>query len=411
MKKVLFIGLVFPESVATAAGSRMIELLTCFKQYHYELFFASTAEENKHSDNLEDLGISKITITVNNPNFDGFIQKLKPEIVIFDRFVSEEQFGWRVAEHCPNALRILDTEDLHCLRKARQVALKNNKKFNINYLSDYEISKREIASIYRCDLSLIISTYEMALLTKIFKVEKSLLYHLPFLLDTITDKNIKQYKPYKQRKHFIYIGNFLHAPNVDAVLYLKREIWSLIRKQLPTAEIHIYGAYITQQILELHNKKEGFIIKGFVKDAAKMITNAKVCLAPLRFGAGIKGKLIKAMQYGTPSITTTIGAEGMHATLPWNGFIENTPDKIASAAVTLYTEKTIWEKCQQNGLVIINQLYDKRKLSNPFLERIVFLQKNLKKHRSQNFIGAMLQHHSLQSTKYLSKWIEEKNKK
>ena len=73
---------------------------------------------------------------------------------MFDRFMVEEQFGWRVAEQCPNALRILDTEDLHCLRKGREKAIKDQALFDKSYLFN-DISKREIASIYRCDLSLL----------------------------------------------------------------------------------------------------------------------------------------------------------------------------------------------------------------------------------------------------------------
>jgi glycosyltransferase involved in cell wall biosynthesis len=288
--------------------------------------------------------------------------------------------------------------------------LKNNKKFEISDLLISEIAKREIASIYRCDLSLIISIYEIELLKEVFKIDESLLYYLPFLLEKIGEKEIKNLKPFDKRQHFVTIGNFLHAPNVDAVLYLKKSIWSLIRKQLPKDEIHIYGAYVTQQILELHNEKEGFLIKGFVKDAQKVVGNAKVCLAPLRFGAGIKGKLTEAMQNGTPSVTSTIGVEGMHADLPWNGFIEDTSEKFAEKAVELYSNKSVWEKSQQNGIKIINQIYDKEKLSVPFLKHIKNLQINIRLHRAQNFIGAMLQRHTLQSTKYLSKWIEEKGK-
>ena len=388
----------------------MMQLLTLFKQYRYALFFAGTAPENTHSDNLEALGVNKTIIALNNSSFDDFIVKLQPDVVVFDRFISEEQFGWRVAEHCPKALRILDTEDLHCLRKVRHQAIKHHKAFEMKNLLGADIAKREIASIYRCDLSLIISTYEMKLLMGIFRLAPSLLYHLPFLLDNLQDKETQNFIPFEKRQHFMSIGNFLHAPNVDAVLYLKRVIWPLIHKQLPASQLHIYGAYCTQQIRGLHNEKEGFFVNGFVKDAKQVVSNAKVCLAPLRFGAGIKGKLIEAMQNGTPSITTSIGAEGMHAEMPWNGFIEDVPEKIAQKAIKLYTDKSVWEESQQNGIAIINRYYDKKKLSPPFFKRIENLKATIDEHRNQNFTGAMLQHHSLQSTKYLSKWIEEKNK-
>jgi hypothetical protein len=82
----------------------------------------------------------------------------------------EEQFGWRVAENCPKAIRLLDTEDLHCLRTARQKAFKENRAFALNDLLSEEVAKREIASILRCDLSFIISEFEMTILKEVFKL-------------------------------------------------------------------------------------------------------------------------------------------------------------------------------------------------------------------------------------------------
>jgi len=410
MNHILIIGSVWPEPNSSAAGSRMMQLIALFLSQGWKITFASTAQKGVRKADLKALKIEEVLIELNNSSFDTFIQKLKPTIVLFDRFMTEEQFGWRITEHCPDALKILDTEDLHCLRKTRHQVLKKNTKFEIADLINSEIAQREIASIYRCDMSLIISSYEMELLKETFKIDSSLMYYLPFLLDKIEEGQVKNFKSFEEREHFITIGNFLHTPNVDAVLYLKKSIWPLIRKQLPKAEMHIYGAYVTQQIQELHNDKEGFLIKGFAKDAQIVVSKARVCLAPLRFGAGIKGKLTEAMQNGTPSVTTEIGAEGMHADFPWNGFVEDIPENFANKAVELYSNKPVWKKAQQNGIKIINQIYDKEKLSGPFLKHIKNLQTNIGLHRTQNFIGAMLQHHTLKSTKYLSKWIEEKGK-
>ena len=133
-------------------------------------------------------------------------------------------------------------------------------------------------------------------------------------------------------------------------------------------------------------------------------------MAPLRFGAGIKGKLTEAMICGTPSVTTAIGAEGMHANLPWNGFVENDFNLFAKKAIELYSDKKIWKNSQQNGIEIINKLYDKNKIGKQFVEKLEMLQKEINTHRTQNFLGNLLQHQSLKSTKYMSKWIEEKNK-
>ncbi|APZ46147.1 glycosyltransferase [Polaribacter reichenbachii] len=409
-KSILIIGTVWVEPNSSAAGSRMLQLITLFLKQNFKITFASAAQKNDNAFDLNSLGINTVSIELNNASFDVFIDKLQPTIVLFDRFMTEEQFGWRVAENCPNALRILDTEDLHFLRKVRHQQLKKGEKFTNEALLKADETKREIASILRCDLSLIISSYEMDLLKSVFKIDERILYYLPFLLDKVDEHQIKKWKSFEERKHFVFIGNFFHKPNVDAVITLKNAIWNEIREYLPDAEIHIYGAYVNQQIQELHNKKEGFIIKGFAENSRKVVENARLVLAPLRFGAGIKGKLTEAMICGTPSVTTSIGAEGMQNSLPWNGFVEDDFKEFAKQAVLLYSDENLWLASQKKGIDIINQIYDKEKLEAPFINQIKEIQQNLEQHRTHNFLGNLLQHQTLQATKFMSKWIEVKNR-
>ena len=409
-QQVLIIGTVWVEPNSSAAGSRMMQLIELFLKQYWKVTFVSTAQKNINAFDLKSLGIDEVSIELNSPSFDVLIKDLQPTIVVFDRFMIEEQFGWRVAENCPDALRILDTEDLHFLRKVRHQQLKKGEEFTNQALLKSDDTKREVASILRCDLSLIISTYEMDLLKSVFKIDEKILYYLPFLLNKIDEHHTKKWKIFEEREYFVFIGNFFHKPNVDAVVTLKNEIWKYIRKKLPNAEIHIYGAYVNQQIKELNNAKDGFIIKGFTEDAKQVIGSAKVVLAPLRFGAGIKGKLTDAMLCGTPSVTTSIGAEGMSENQFWNGFVADDFSKFTEAAIELYQNKSVWEKAQSKGVEIINDIYDKEKLVLPFINQIMEIQNNLKEHRTQNFLGSLLQHKTLQATKYMSKWIEAKNK-
>lgn len=410
-KQLLIIAFVWPEPNSTAAGNRMLQLIDFFLEQEYKITLASTAVESELSLNLDILGVKKATIQLNHSSFDDFVTKLNPEIVLFDRFLTEEQFGWRVAEFIPNAIRILDTEDLHSLRQTRQVEFKNNRTFTTTAWLQNDTTKREVASIYRCDVSLIISSYEIILLTETLKIDPSLLLHLPFMLLKINREQVKNWTSFDNRKDFICIGNGKHAPNVDAVVWLKEEIWPKIRKELPAVQLHVFGAYLPQQIKEMHSSRENFLIKGWVADAEKAMGEAKINLAPLRFGAGIKGKLILAMQAGTPSVTTSIGAEGLHEGMSWSGTVADNADDFAKAAIALYNNQNEWHKAQQNGSAIINSVYRKEKLHDHFNTKINDLQQNLTIHRAQNFIGILLQHQTMQSTKYLSKWIEEKNSK
>ena len=416
IKTILVLGYVWPEPNSSAAGSHMLSLLTLFVQQGLKVTFASPAQQGEHKVDLTELGIDEQEVALNCSSFDDFITELNPNIVLFDRFMLEEQFGWRVAKHCPDAIRILDTEDLHSLRHARHQALKQNRPLTIADLNS-DLAKREIAAIFRCDLSLIISDFELELLKNHYCVPEHILLHCPFMLDL--QNFTASRKSYTDRQHFISIGNFRHEPNWDAVLFLKQHIWPLIRKQLPKAELHIYGAYPPPKATQLHNSKQGFLVKGWAPDAKLVMQQARVCLAPLRFGAGIKGKLAEAMFCGTPNVTTQIGVEGMATGLDWSGLTtdlakfgshEDSAEDFAKHAVQLYQDEVLWQQKQQHGYQLIKANFNKDEIQLKLLARIVDIDDNFDSHRANNFVGQMLQHHHLKSTQYMAQWIEAKNR-
>ena len=133
--------------------------------------------------------------------------------------------------------------------------------------------------------------------------------------------------------------------------------------------------------------------------------------SPLRFGAGLKGKLLDAMMMQTPSVTTSIGAEGMSMPdTPWPGAIADDVDSFVDEAVRLYRDKDAWQAAQSRTLPHLQHQFDGEKIAKQLIEKINQIQPNLEQHRLDNFTGAMLKHHTMTSTKYLSQWIMEKNK-
>lgn len=403
MKQLVIIGSVWPEPNSTAAGSRMLQLISLFQKQDFLITFLCSASPSEFSFDLNQISVATQSIQLNDSSFDLLIQEINPAVVLFDRFMIEEQYGWRVMENCPNALRILDTEDLHFLRKAREIAYKQNRELVFeDYISD--TFKREMASIYRCDLTLLISEYEMQLATETFKMDPSILHYLPFLSREI-NPNVPEFE---DRQHFISIGNFLHEPNWQTVLQLKKH-WKSIKELLPDAELHVYGAYVSEKARHLHNEKEGFLIKGRAESVIDVYSKARILLAPIPYGAGLKGKLFEAMQLGLPSVTTTMGAEGMHGNLDWNEFIAFDDTDFIAKTVELYTNKSLWETAQNKGYEIIEKRFKTNLFAADFRNKVEYLQENLTTHRNQNFLGQIVHHQSLQSTKYMSKWIEAKN--
>jgi len=416
---VLIIGSVWPEPASSGAGLRILQFIQLFRQQQWLVTFASTAATTEHMADLDSLSVRCVPILVNDSSFDVFIGKLQPDIVLFDRFSMEEQFGWRVETCCPQALRILETIDLHCLRHARHLQHKRQQQSESTVIQDVPtadlynaIAYREIASIYRSDISILTSGYEMTLLQERFSMATEIIHLCPFMF---TAQQIHTSTPdFQQRQHFMTIGNFRHAPNWDAVLWLKHSIWPLIRAQLPQAEMHIYGAYTPAKAMALHHPASGFHVLGRADNVDAVMQKSRICLAPLRFGAGIKTKLADAMRNGLPNITTSIGAEGMGVegmskAHPWAGTVANDARSLADAAVALYQQQSTWQQAQSHGFNILRSQFDSQRNGQALIQKIKQVLADLEQHRRHNFHGSMLRQHQHRSTEFMSRWIEAKN--
>ncbi len=405
----VYIGLVWPEPESTAAGKRSNEIMQLFASCGWKVSFASAAPKTNYS-HVEGVCESDChQIELNSASFNQWIAEINPDVVVFDRFISEEQFGWRVAASIPNALRIIDTQDLHLLRYAREMA-KSNTTAPTSVDHKNKIALREIASIYRSDLSLIISDFEMRLLREHFEMPEALIHYIPFLREKIDTQKLNELPTFANRTGFVTIGSFNHPPNRDAVAYLKNEIWPRILHLKPDAQLHIYGSYMQAKDQQLHHPKQHFYMKGRADSVFETVSKHRVLLAPLRFGAGIKGKLVDAMQSGTPFISSSIGAEGLINQPHTSLYVADDPAEFAQKAVELYTSESHWKAAQLDGITRFNALFAEKNHSELLVTRVLQLLENKAEHRKQNFIGSMLMHHRMLSTRYMSKWIEAKNK-
>lgn len=424
-RNVLFIGAVFPEPTSSAAGVRTLSLLRDFHSRGDRILFVSPSDRNAFSDALRAEGIETAEAKPNDPAFDTLVREFAPEIVIFDRFMLEEQFGWRVAEAAPNALRVLDTIDLHFLRRIRAEWL--GKKEGVS-VSDEELARlyhslegietedclRELASIYRSDLTLILSSFEMGLLQTRFNLPAERLLELGF---SYAAPERTEWVASDSRKNFVSIGNFRHLPNRDSVFWLARVLWPKIRAELlasgtPDAELHLYGAYPPKEIMALDNAKQGIRVFGKAEESIPTLRNYKVLLAPIRFGAGIKGKIADAWAAGTPVVTTPIGAEGMRlSTGDFAGLVADTEAEFLRDAVEVYQHPEIASLFREAGAAALEELYDPAMIREKVLTTTDACLASLAEHREKSIVSRILLADTQGRTKYFSKWIEEKNKK
>ncbi|NER11268.1 Glycosyltransferase involved in cell wall bisynthesis [Muriicola jejuensis] len=410
--RLLLIGLNWPDPTATAAGVRMLQLISLFKSGGYQITFSSAAALPTGGEFPEIPGVNFSRIRLNHDSFDAFISELDPGIVIFDRFLTEEYFGWRVARILPRAIRIVDTEDLHSLRQARKVALDNGVDFTPSLWKTLEITKRELASLFRCDLSLIISRAEMDWLKEHVPSLTPQLFYLPFIFEEADLVEESDRLPFEDRKDFVFIGSGRHLPNTDAISYLKKVVWPLIRKKLPDACVHIYGASLPRKVTDLRAPEDNFFVKGWIPDVSTVLRTARVNLMPLRFGAGLKGKMFEAIHCGTPSAMTSIAAEGT-VLADKKEYVADDPHLFASLAVSLYREKKLWEDLQRRGDDMLRNDFCCTAFEEELMNQLDVLTHQLDEIRENNLLGSMLLHHTMASSKYLSKWIglkEEQSK-
>ena len=423
-RTLVIIGCVWPEPGSSAAGARMLQLIRLLRARFDSVMFACAAEPGPCCAPLNEYGVESARIRLNCDSFDQWLARLMPDAVLYDRFMTEEQFGWRVAQTCPEALRLLDTEDLHSLRGAREQLLKEqlteahaqgdrddcgpvlaSAELLYQRMAGSDLAQRELAAIYRCDLSLIISEFEMHLLAAQFRLPSDLVHYQPLVAEPLPGPELG----FEQRRDFISIGNFRHRPNWDSVLWLKERIWPALRARLPRAQLHLYGAYTPPRAQALDDPKTGFRIKGWAQDVNEVMRHARVCLAPLRFGAGLKGKLLDAMRCATPSVTTDLGAEGVAPAERWPGRVANRAEDFIQAAAQLYTQPELWREAQDRAAPVLEERFTGDPQGGVLLGRLAVLEKRLGDHRRRNFIGSLLRHQQHRSTEYFSRWLALKN--
>ncbi len=394
--RVLFIGQVWPEPASSAAGYRILQLMRAFAIHNYDVHFATAAEPTQRSADLHQEGVVTHRIALNSNTFQDFVKVLDPRVVVYDRYYTEEQFSWRAREVSPSIIHVLDTEDLHFLRADRDETSDLEKVA--------EVRNRELASIYRSDFSLIISSFEQRYLTEFLQISGELLVYLPFWHENYQVES----NQFENTADFYFIGNLSHKPNAAAVHTLAR-IWPEIKLRLPQTELFVYGNYVPQALLKYHSPEQGFHLAGAFDEPLGMLRAHRILLAPLSFGAGLKGKIYEAMLYGIPFVSTSCGVEGFELT-DQNEVIGDDDTDFVMKAVTLYCDADLWNRTSRRLQSDFEKQFATSQYFDAFFKQLNLVIGNVELHRGRNPVGDILRQQAFSAAKYLSKYIEQKNK-
>lgn len=265
----------------------------------------------------------------------------------------EERYGYLYDEHDPGIVRVFDTVDVHFIRELRshsrhatQGALQP---VGFDRLPDAGYA--EMACMLRSDVVLLVSEAEKQILVRDI--------HLPaekFHIVSTIHLAEPAVRPYAEREGFSFIGYGGHPPNVDSVEQIVANIWPVIRRRLPAAKLYVYGFKLPPSVLAFDSPAAGISVRGYVPDQRAAISASRVMLAPLRFGAGVKGKIGEALAVGTPVVTTPIGAEGMDG----EGLaliVETDAERLADRAVEIYSDEEKWKHASRMGLELIGRRF------------------------------------------------------
>jgi GT2 family glycosyltransferase/glycosyltransferase involved in cell wall biosynthesis len=251
-----------------------------------------------------------------------------------------------IKRYCPKAKVIFNTVDLQHLRQEREAALTGLAEIAKQAKRLREI---EFELMHRCDMTIVISEVEAQLLHQQDPTLR--LTVMPYMREVPGC-----HFSFAERKDIVFLGGFDHSPNSDAVEYFVKEIWPLVRAALPDVRFLIIGSKMTTQIKSMENHP-GVVAVGYVEDLAEYFDYCKMTVVPLRFGAGIKGKIGTSASFGVPSVATTIAVEGMGFVDGEQILVADDPVAFAHAAVRLYQDEPLWNKLSQSCLAKINAQY------------------------------------------------------
>ncbi|HET7403287.1 MAG TPA: glycosyltransferase [Usitatibacter sp.] len=282
------------------------------------------------------------------------------DVVILARYYVAAHYIASVRRHAPQALLVLDTIDLHFLRQRRLAALQQSASIA---QSAEAIYRQEIDCIQRCDVTWVVSDVEREILGREVPLAT-------VMVQSNVHEPVADVRPFAAREGIVFVGGYRHPPNVDAALFLAREIVPLLRERLPGVKTWLLGSNAPRAILEL--ECEGLEVVGYVPEIEPWLDRCRLSISPLRYGAGVKGKVNQAMSRGLPVVATSASIEGMHLAVGEEVLVADEPSAFADAIVRAYTDEALWNRLSRGGLANVERHFS-RAVARASLEELLRL--------------------------------------
>lgn len=336
--QILIIDHRIPEFDKDAGSLRMDLIIKMLLQLGYNVtFYPDSPPSQPYLSVMQDLGVEVI---IDYSSFEDFIKEraFQFEIIWMTRPHTSFNKLDIIKSYSPTSSIIYDTNDVHFIREMRRASIEGSQevlcKANIEKMQEDYLTRN-------ADLTIVVTDTDRDHLLKMNPQLK--IRNIPCIYNTV-----KEQSSYESREGIVFVGGFLHLPNVDGIRWFVKEVWPIFHNEMPNIPFYIIGSNATDEI-KIYDNQNGIKVLGFVPQIKPWLLKSRISVAPLRYGAGMKGKVVEAMAHGLPVVTTSIGAEGMRLNNMENVIISDNPKEFAAELINLYTDKKMWNIISSNS--------------------------------------------------------------
>jgi len=333
--RILIVDATTPEPDKDSGSVRLTNMMQCCRDLGYAVtFFADNRDyAGSYTRDLQKSGIEVLYRPWLESLHDFFRDRGGEfDYVFISRHYIATNYVSLLKRYCPEARFIFDTVDLHYLREQRLAELEQSLPLK---RTAQQTRRSEMSVIKAADATLVVSSVEKKVLAQDAPGEK---VHILSNIHQVAGRD----KDFADRQDIYFVGGYQHPPNIDAACWFVNDVWPLIHECVPQMRFHLIGSKAPERVRSLGG--DGVIFHGFVESLQAFLSGCRIAVAPLRYGAGVKGKVNMSMAHGQPVVATPAAAEGLYAEHERELLVAEDAPAFAREVVRLYQDEELWNR-------------------------------------------------------------------
>ena len=344
-KRMLFVDAVTPTPNQDAGSVQTVLGIACSRALGYKPHFVPQDNwlfEPRYTEDLQRSGVD-CAYAPYEIGFENYIRRYGRlfDVIMVYRVGVMADVVEKIRQYAPQAIVLFHVADLHFLRTERQARLESDE---AALAAAASLKTRELDMVRRADCTITHSSIEAQILAD--ETPEAPVVVWPLMIE-----EAGRGAAFAARRDVVFLGGYRHTPNVDAVIHFVQQVLPLLKRADPSIRFIVAGANPTPEVLEL--ACEDVIVPGLVEDLGEVLHQARVFVCPLRVGAGAKGKVMSALTYGVPVVSTAIGVEGAGLEHGRDVLVADEPQAMADTILQVYRDEALWRSLSERGREIV----------------------------------------------------------